>query len=339
MLARPGGAWSAEATPSRPPAWLAWDSADGHEGCPDADDLALKVEKLLGHSPVELATRAGQRVVLGVGREAGSTVWSAEATILDSQGAVVGTRRIKKPADSCAPIADALALIVALSLSKAAPPEAAAPPSEPAQPPPPPAFASSPPPRQPLAAPPTVANEARAWMLAVDAGLAAAAGMLPNPSAGAQGRVRVAPPAWPLLYATFTLWQQETRSLATGPTASLDLWTVGLGACRRMHSGQRVTLQLCGGAETGRMRVAGFGVAPNIETETAGWFVDVAAGGMLEGRITTGLLAGVAMQLALPLTRSRVIYHDRSNGDASTDVWRMWPAFPLACFYLGYAFL
>jgi len=151
--------------------------------------------------------------------------------------------------------------------------------------------------------------------------------------------VRIEPPACPVLYAAFTLWRQETRSLAAGPTASLDLWTVGLGACRRMYSGLRVSFQLCGGTETGRMRVAGFGVAPNVETETAAWFAEVAAGGTIEGRITRGLLAGVAMQLAVPLTRSRVLFHDRSNGDASTDVWRMWPVYPLTCFYVGYAFL
>jgi hypothetical protein len=339
-LALPGWAWSAEPTQSASPAWLAWDSAGRPEGCPSADELTARVEKLFGPSPAELALRAGQRIVLRVEREASNPgLWSAEATIVDAQRGVLGTRRIKKLADSCAPIADALALIVALSVSNTASGEAeAAPPPEPAKAPPLPALEQGPRSHEPRPGPAVVAGEPRTWTLAIEAGLAASAGMLPKPSAGAQGRVRIAPPAWPALYTTFTIWQQERRSLATGPTASLDLWTVGLGGCREMWSRRRLSFELCGGAETGRMRVTGFGIAPNVETETAGWFVDVAAGGMLEGRIARGLLAGFAMQLAVPLTRGRVVYHDRLNGNQSTDLWRMWPAFPLTCFYVGYAF-
>jgi hypothetical protein len=346
-LAVPARAWPADALEVASPAWLAWDPAGRDEGCPSAAELEARVGQLLGHSPAQSAAESGRRIVLRVERQAGNPLlWSAEATMVDAQGAVVGKRRIRKPADSCAPISDALALIVVLSLSNAAPSEpAAAPPAEPAR-------LLSPPVRQPATAareeatrsrevPPAPAAPATVrhrWALAIDAGLAASAGMLPNPSPGAQGRVRISPPAWPVLYTSFTLWKQETRYLPSGPAARLDLWTLGLGACRQVWTARPLSFELCGGAEAGRIRASGFGIAANVDKEAAGWFVDLAAGGVFEGRIARGLLAGIALQLAVPLTRTRVVFHDPSNGDEVTNLWRIWSAFPLTFVYAGYAF-
>lgn len=337
-LAVPASARSAE--PASPD-WLTWD--DRPDGCPSPAELGAKIGVLLGQSPAEAAARAAQRIVLRVEREATpppAYAWSADVTMVDPRGGVLGRRRISKPADTCGPISDAIALIVVLSLSQSAAPEPtpAAPAPEPAR------ELSRPAPSPPKPAPPspepTAPPAARQppWTLALDAGLAASAGMLPNPSPGAQGRVRLAPPAWPALYGAFTLWKQETQHLGGGPSATLALWTLGLGACHRTWSAAVLSFELCGGGEAGRMRATGFGIVADVDKEVTGWFLDLAAGGLLEGRLGHGLRAGVALQVAVPLTRSRVLYHDPGNGGADTDIWRMWPVFPLAFLYVGYAF-
>jgi hypothetical protein len=333
MLASSAWARPAAAAEDRDAGWLDWASADGAEACPDASELAHKVEKLLGHSPAQAATEMERRLVLRVRRDPGNPpLWLGEVTILDAQGEMVGSRRITRAADSCLPIADTLALMAALSLSTSAlapPEEAPTAPIAPAKQQPAPAAPDS------STAPP-VASARSGFMLACDAGLAFSAGMLPHPSPGAEARLRLSPPAGPVLYAAFTWWRQQEVARGGGPGATIDLWTVGLGGCWTAHSAGRLALGLCGGADAGRLHASGIGFGQAGTAATTA-FVDLALGGDVEARITPSVLVGLTLQLAIPITRGRVAFAQTSNQE-TIELWQGWSAFPLAFLHVGYIF-
>jgi hypothetical protein len=173
------------------------------------------------------------------------------------------------------------------------------------------------------------------WALAVDGGLAVAAGLLPTTSPGLRARVLVAPPRWPALYAVFTLWQTRKVSLADGSGAELRLWTAGAGSCWTVRSGVVLAGGICAGLDTGRWRASGFGFS-QVDATTTTSYLDFVVGPQVEAHLGRGVRAGLALQLAVPVIRARLAY--RRGAQGSVELWRAWPVLPMGFAYVGYAF-
>ena len=323
---------------------MEWIRAGGAEACPDAAAFATKIEKHLGRSPALAAGDLRRRLVARLERESNSPAgWSAAVDVVDLAGNVVGRRTIAKVSASCEPAADALALVSALILSdlSAANPESmpvqAVPPPEPSPEPSVTATTTATTASAPVSTP-ALSSDARAktrgWAFAVEGGLSAAAGLLPGLELGGEVRVLLAPPAWPVLYATVALWQQATRSIPNGRGANLDLWTAGLGACPVYARSLSWALGLCAGGDLGRLRATGFGFS--TLASDAQWTFGLNAGGQLQRKLAPGLSAALGLEIVAPLTKGKVAY--AGSAGEPLEVWRASPVAGVGSLRIGYAF-
>lgn len=269
-------------------------------GCPSERDVRAEMERVLG-GPPDPASRRYLRAEARVSRAGGE---GFHVHLVTDLGGVIGERDLDGP--TCVAVANAAALIVALTFDPdalarraeaAAPPPAAtvapaprdppsAPVSEPGPPRPPPpqpqptlpAAAATlrpvPPPRAvPERAPPAVPGFA--------AGLlgAASAGALPRVAAGfgAQvgllaGRFRADVSAW--------YWLPQTTTLASRPTAGGDFRLIA-GDARACYAVLRAPLEIspCAGLEVGSMTATGFGVRSD-GSGSALWIAPLAEAGV-----------------------------------------------------------
>ena len=315
--------------------WLSWARADGAQTCIDADGFASRVQQLVGKSPEQVARETGRRLFVRIERTTSlPSSWSGEVTVFDSDDTVIGRRKIVKSSESCGPIEDALALIVALNLPyRAGQVETqSAGISTPDQDTPRPVVLKTTPspPQVPSA---HAAKASSAWAFAIDAGLAASVGLLPTPSPGGELRLRGVSATRVAPYVSSVMWPGETRSVAAARGATLDLWTLGFGLCLPGYVTGSVAIDLCAGGDGGRVHASSFGFANAIEQVR--WFVDVAAGGQFEVMLAHGLLIGLELQLMVPLLRVREVY---SAGTETVEIWRSWPVVPVGLLHVGYLF-
>jgi hypothetical protein len=105
---RPGA--HAQASASSAEVELSWVRGEGAEGCPDARALRAAASSRLGRDPFGVAGAMSIEVV--VAREAGTLV--ARIYARDSTSAQLGSRTLRSEAESCASLAEAAALAIAL---------------------------------------------------------------------------------------------------------------------------------------------------------------------------------------------------------------------------------
>jgi hypothetical protein len=312
--------------------WLELAAADAAELCPDDGQFAAKVEKHLGRSPAKAAAESRRRFVARIYRLPDDpSTWSADLEIRDKAGHVVGKRSLSKSGETCQTIADALALITALTLSNLAL-------SEPVSPAPPPlqpvaAAASAPEPGNPSL---DRARPVRPHRLAVavDGGLAVAAGLLPRLAAGGGGRVLVAPPGWPAFYVSFDAWPEQRRLLSPDQGAVLGVWTLGSGVCWLRLPSSNWAYGFCAGADLRRLHASGFGFSGPEASQR--WLVDLVASGHVQVRLARGLYSTFGLQLLVPLTRGEIDYQS-ATGQAQ-EMWKSWPVSAVGFLHVGYKF-
>jgi len=258
------------------PGWLRWTRGAGAESCIDAAAFASRVEAELG--PVARGPADHPRVAVSIGRvQAGARAprWSADLRLLAADAQATGSRQLAHAGNSCDPLTDGLALMVALLLAgEGAPTPAAA--RAPASAvvaatvvPPPALGTSRPAPASPLgfeAARGPGAPAAR-WTLALEGGPAVALGALPGLAAGVEARFWVVPGRGPALFARGDLWRTQRAAVDGNSSngAELDLWTAGLGVCPLAPRPDAPrTFAACLVGDLGRLDAAGFGFTPTL---------------------------------------------------------------------------
>jgi hypothetical protein len=221
--------------------------AEGSGSCPSASEFERRVSARLGRVPFSDAPEQAIEVTLSRKEE----LWRAELVLRDGSGIVRGQRAIEAQGSDCAPLAEAAALAVALTIDPeaalGAPPSGAERPPELVMPPPPPPAclpARCPTPAPcPLCAPPlssgaTVAGSLRGVLTS---------GLLPGAAAGveltAEAGTRNVRGALALLYLPETA-AADTR-FGFGLTAA------SAGVCGAFPLTAKLEFGLCGQARLG----------------------------------------------------------------------------------------
>lgn len=94
--------------------------------CADAEILRAKVAERLGHDPFGGAAGAGRRLRVRFTRS--SSAWSADLSLVDAAGAVVGTRSVAREGASCRPLVDDVVFTIVVLVEDLGPTPAPAPP-------------------------------------------------------------------------------------------------------------------------------------------------------------------------------------------------------------------
>ena len=165
---------------------LSWVRGVGTEDCPNAEQLAAAVTARLGRDAFSEPAR--RHIEGSVARS--EQTWRVQLRVLDSHGAVLGSRELEASGPECSSVADAVSLAIALTIDPhalerrrearlVAPPEPA--PPAPVSLPPPQVSATPIPPREAMAplSPPRLGSAV------VPRGLLAV-GSLPQASLGAE---------------------------------------------------------------------------------------------------------------------------------------------------------
>jgi hypothetical protein len=284
LLASVGLLWAASARASAPFS-LHWDAP---AQCPDSDYVSAQVETLLAGTPSTLVRVTARATA----QQRNDGIWTV--TLTTDRDGTVGERSIE--ADSCRSLADATALIVALTIDPAhvaaartarssTIPVASAPPPEPAPPSagtlPLPASPTLPPSAltaRPIAPAPEVEPSTgnglrrRPPRFALFLAIAGDVGTLPHPAYGLSlsgslllGRFRAE------IYGAY--WPNQ---MAHGPPGTppgeggnIELFSGGLRACLAPLM-KRLELSSCAGLEAGALRGEGVNLLPSI-TRTGPW--------------------------------------------------------------------
>ena len=302
---------------------LEWDAPPG---CPDQGYVRGEVDRLVeggGAVPIHVDARAQVQ-------RAADDRWRVHLVTL--RNGATGERDLEST--SCRSLADATALIVALTVdpervaahqapqpvappppADAGPPETAAPaataaPPQPAPPRPPPAPSTSTspapprPPPAPSSSPPVPLPPGRVAILPT---LAGDVGTLPRPSYGVSlaaavllGRLR--------LEGFGTYWPPESAYLSAstpaGPRGDVQLATGGARACIVALPG-RLELAACPGLEIGNLHGQGVGVRAALPAD--GLWVAATAAGRVTWRLLPNLGLTLDVGLAVPFLRDQII--------------------------------
>ncbi|MDH5491167.1 MAG: hypothetical protein OEY14_04380 [Myxococcales bacterium] len=289
-----------------------WVRTEGAEGCAAGEALQEEVRQRLGRDPFRAdAARSIEGIVSREGRR-----WTTRIYVRDAAGAPMGARTLQSSAPECAPLDEAAALAISLTIDPEAGLSAptAAPPTPPAPvaraaPEEPPCAAGPSAPLQPAAPPPEPARAAASDRPSrLELGLSGALGLLPSPALGPaiSGRVglggRIA-----LRLALLHLPEVETRrgALAFGLSAS------GAGACVATRRGRWLSVDTCLMAWIGELHAV---VRDPIPTDPGGrlWGA-LGLGALASIDLPGSLFVGVGLDLLLPLARYRFLVEGWSN--------------------------
>lgn len=278
-------AWTAEAPASDPSQEhgieIEWPR---RPECPSADALRSDVERRLGRPLGDFVGRDIRATAEIEPTEAG---WRLRLHLL--QAGVGGTRALE--AETCALLARATALLLALAIdpvalarAEAMPTDEAVEPPEPSPPSDPPATREAhpePAPNRPSSSepplrPPTRAKPERSRVRGfVAPGGFVAAGMLPGVGGGVQLSTGVLAPR-SRFAVSGRFFPERKQALPIDPSAGVAVraWTVAAQGCFRSTPAKALELPVCAQIEAGQLSGRGFGVRQS-RTESAAW---VAAG-------------------------------------------------------------
>jgi hypothetical protein len=195
-----------------------------------------------------------------------------------------------------------------LVLEQNAPAAAAAPPTAP---PSPPATPHSPPRTSDAELPETSGQGERPAVgrgaaLFLTAGPGAGVGLQPGVVLLGEASAIVRPGGGLGVFATFVLSSPSSAFLSPNVGATLSRIGLDLGVCAPGLGWSSRTLELCAGAEVGRLRAFGFGLGANAEQNL--WSFAATAGIHLRQMIDGPLFVAAGARLVIPLERDRIAY-------------------------------
>ena len=248
---------------------LSWVRGKGAEECPGAEQLAAAVRQRLGRDP--FASDAPRDIEGSVARV--DDYWQARLNVLGSEGAVLGSRDLSTRAPTCALLADAVTLAIALTIDPSAPltpPENVTPPApidplpsptapvapEPvAEPTPSPVPAPTPRERPPAPSTFGIGANAKGSILF---------GSLPRPAPGGELGVdlRLARPVRLTLGLAFF---GEVKT--AGDDFAIGLTAASLGACYDVLNNPKVGLDACADLQAGALHVVVYSPDPTSPGE------------------------------------------------------------------------
>ena len=213
------------------------------EGCPSQQQVESEIARLVGG---DLRLRDGSDLRAEV-TVSGGPAWSADLTTLHAGR--IGRRRLEAP--SCQAAADAVALIIALSID----PDAAAAGGQ-----------------APAAAPPQVlqppVSKPRALHILASVHGQGRVGTLPGADVGAGLGVGLAGVRWRAeVRWTYGLRRDQTATLPSGAAGRFNLAGGSLTACVDVGRG-KLAFGPCGTAEAGRVSATGYGAAAGFSKRT-----------------------------------------------------------------------
>jgi hypothetical protein len=284
--------------------WLSW-TAPTMAGCGDRDTFVAEVGRRLGRPPAAAADALGLSIAARVERlTEPAPHWFGELRVRTQDGAPEGVRTIERADETCASTTATLALMTALVLQPGAPVPSPAP--TPVSPPPPPA---SPPSEAPVEAA-AVGGELRAGrgpsVIALTAGPGVGGGLQPGVALLAEASAIVRPYGGLGLFATFVLSSPSSASLGPHDGATLSRVGLDLGVCAPELGRSWRALELCAGAEIGRLRAFGFGFPTNVDQNL--WSFAATASARVRQVIDGPLFVAVGARLVIPLERDRIAY-------------------------------
>jgi hypothetical protein len=298
--------------PAAAPLDLTWTAP---EGCPTGEAVAGEVTRITG------GAGGTSRHVTAEARVERKTADAWHATIVMRVDGTVGERSFE--AESCAAVADAATLILAIAVNPLVslraippPPEAPAPaptppPVAPPPPPPPPPVPPPPPPPQkppppPQRTPPTLGR------FAFGLSLAGEAGSLLRAAIGGAMSLAWIPDRFRLELAA-GLWvpQEVTSDTYPGVGARFQMLTFGARAAYEVPLGP-VTLGPVLGATLRRVSAEGVGGAAALQQSTLS--IAPFGGGIATYAIVHGLAVRLLVGVAAPRSRASFVVLDRSSG-------------------------
>jgi hypothetical protein len=232
---------------------LQWEAP---EGCPAGDDVAARVEVLLGRT-LDADTRDPVAVKGVIRRES-----QARFVLTVAIRTAAGERERTFSGQTCEVLADTAALVVAAAIEEPVPePEPEPKPVEPSP-------EQTRPPAGPPPSPPTPKPDDRIVAGAARAGVAGLLGPLPGATLGVEAaaallvrRARVE--------LRFAYWfPRDAEADLEGRGGEIQLWTLGARGCWA-PSVKIVEFPLCGGVQAGPMQGDGFGLGAPTSTRLA----------------------------------------------------------------------
>jgi hypothetical protein len=296
--------------------WLSW-AAPAEGGCGDRDAFAGEVERRLGRPPGAGADALGLSIAVRVERIlAPAPHWLGELRVHTQDGAPEGVRTIERTDETCAPITATLALMTALVLQPSAP--AVPPPAAPA-PSAPRAVDTEPPETSADGDKPGTGRGSAT--LTLTAGPGAGVGLQPGVALLGEASAIVRPTGGLGLFATFVL--SGPSSAFVGPNEGATLSRVGfdLGLCAPDLVWSSRALELCAGAQIGRLRAFGFGLVTNAEQNL--WSFAATAGAHLRQMLEGPLFVAAGVRLVIPFERDRIAY--AGTGGVPVQVYQAAP--------------
>ena len=253
--------------------------------------------------------------------------YEASFSVRDSEGALLGTRKLTEPGASCDALTDALVLALAVMIdpeatnAKADEHAAESPSSPPPQSPPP----AAPPPlaREIAPAPerapsPPAPRNTDAVSFEIDAAAALGAGILPGAALGMSATAILRPPRFWALRLSGSFFPDSSIDLGSGARASISLAYGQASLCPLDRTIGRLGMMACAGAQVGALRGSGTGLVHDTTDESA--VVNVAATGQATLSILGPLVAFASVTVLVPTMRRELTYV-RADG-SSEELFR-----------------
>lgn len=272
-------------------------------GCPSASELRDATLRTAGEAtarePIDARVRVEQT---DRGERWSVTIQTTRAGITSAE------RRLQ--ASSCAALADATAVVLALAM---VPDERAAEPATAPAPAPLPARAPAPaspgvavvkPSKTAASEHEVAARDPYTHALAASASLATDATSLPAPAVGGRAGVAWTPDAARIeLAGTYYSYQSKTTDTSQAG-AKLTLLTAGARGCWALLRGP-VELSPCAGADLDIVRASGFGARANYDASAA--WISAAAGALVRVPVGSWLALRAHADATAPLARPRFV--------------------------------
>ncbi len=272
---------------------LSWQAPSG---CPSTGEVRAEIARLLGGAIASVpGGRLQARAVVTQGK-----VW---AVALETESAGQNGQRSLE-AGSCAELANATALIIALMID----PDAVAEHAPPSTPPP------APLPRRPAGD--STPLESHAGIIVMGS-----QGTLPSVDVGVGGSLGISGRLWRAeVRASYGLRRNQEASapLPPGGHGQFNFFSALLAGCFRL-GGPKVEWGPCGVGEFGVTSAKGFGVARALPEQVPWWAVG--AGGYAVIRLSRRWAVPLHGEALLPLRRTEYVFRD-GKGDVSAHVFK-----------------
>jgi hypothetical protein len=298
---------------------LSWARSPRAEACIGPRDLALAVERRIGRA-VFVSPALADRVIEGRIEPASSTsatdepAFRAHITLIDTNGAVLGTRDLDGSGPTCRALDDQIALVVALLID----PDAMLAPLPPKAPPPVVVERVFVPVPMPAPSPPPSLAATKPWHESLSLGPLLAFGLLPGAGVAVALRAEIIPPS---LF-PFEIGGVVFLDARAAPAGAMSPDTKGavlglaygmIGACPLAWSGGGFRVAGCAELAVGAFRAVGYGFATGSGASQEQPVVQATVAGRVTRRLVGPLEIGLGIGLVVPLRRVHVYATDASG--------------------------